>query len=220
MSSVTMYPRISPIIPTRRADPLSDQYHAPHAEGLTVVSFVTPPSRCSSVGWLCCWVGLDLSSLRLLTERWAQDRRIISNKGPATRRAFHARHSGFLSDARANSGKARPEPGESRKVGQQDWQAWREQQEWRLRQGRGGGRRHLPHSKKRLPVRRLPSPAFGHTPGLRTGRRLLRERMRLTAHEGCITPGNARLLLGTMVVSGLVRPPSSIRGLSILRTRR
>jgi hypothetical protein len=25
------------------ADPLSDQYHAPHAEGLTVMSFVTPP---------------------------------------------------------------------------------------------------------------------------------------------------------------------------------
>src|SRR6266568_1073123 len=31
-----------------------------------------------------CWVCLDLSSLRLLTEHWGQDRRIISNKGPAS----------------------------------------------------------------------------------------------------------------------------------------
>src|SRR5207249_376511 len=65
------------------------------------------------------------------------------------------------------------------KLEQQDWQEWRQQQERRLRRADDEDDATCWRLQGKLPVQRLPRKASGHTAGVRTGWRLLRQRLRL-----------------------------------------
>ncbi len=73
---------------------------------------------------------------------------------------------------------------EFQKSEQQDWRTWPRGAGIAVATGGRTGRRDVSPST-RLPLQRLPSTAFDHTAGLRTGWELLRKRVRLRLTSRC-----------------------------------